>query len=760
MARKKTPSAFDVDLSPEELTTLGGDLARDIDDAFNARSSVIADGGLIDLADWFYEQGRSNAADLPFPGAADLTSYFITENVDALRARLMKAIFGVRPFCFVEGWGDDAAKAPKVEEFTDWQARKSGLKPELGKAVHGALIEDCYILEVSERVETKKIVETMDVAIHTHPDTGGPILEPDAKGVPQPKLKFDSYGEPVRAKDGEHAATVQRTSTKPRRLGPKYDAISMKDFVFLPGHAKSRAQTWGYAYRFWSTLADLTEKVQDGIYDAAAVAELGTQSDRDLESTSTPVDNIAPQYDPSSTEKELFQLCVKRDFDGDGRAEYYVATVSTKYRTILRLQLDTFMSRLNATATTERWRCVPFVLFPRRNSVYGYSYAFTKLLTLAEEHTATRNMTADRSALATNAPIQQAQGGLWDPEAQPIGVGRVITVRDAHELTVMQIPDVPASAIQREQMLHMAKERVGGLSDTAVGVLSNEHRTLGENKLAAGGSAVRVDEVIGNLHLAIAEVMAVSHAIWEDTLKADPRGLRAPKSLQTRLAQRGTEFGGTFTADDLTGEFAFEPYGSDDTADPERRKQNFATFTTGLTNLAKAVPGLAPVLTNKDAAKAILEQLLRDYDIRDRQPFMDAFDQPPAPAPGQADPMALKQLEINQKDRDSERKAETAITVAALNAKWETFQNAMQLFVQAQSRVGMGAEGQPGAPSGPPTTPSGPPSVPASLPGPGGPGNSGGTAPPPAGPPNIAALLEMLQQHGMSTPPIGGANVG
>jgi hypothetical protein len=91
---------------------------------------------------------------------------------------------------------------------------------------------------------------------------------------------------------------------------------------------------------------------------------------------------------------------------------------------------------------------------------------------LAEEHTAIRNMKADRSALATNAPIMQLQGGLWDPEAQPFGVGRVITVRTSERTQAVPGDDVPASVVQSEQMLHMAKERVGGLSDSAVGVLS------------------------------------------------------------------------------------------------------------------------------------------------------------------------------------------------------------------------------------------------------------------------------------------------
>jgi hypothetical protein len=759
MAKSKKPSPFDVDLSDTELQQLGADLATCIDDAFNARSLVIGDGGLIDLADWFYEQGRSAQDDLPFPGAADLTSYFITENVDALRARLMKAVFGVRPFCFVEGWGDDAKKAPYVEEFADWQVRQSDLKTTLAKTTHGALIEDAYILEVSEQVETRKITETIDVAIHTHPETGGPIFEPDAKGTPRPKLKFDAQGEPIKAQPHEPAATVQRTHTKTRRLGPQYDPISMKDFVFLPGHAKSRKQAWGYAYRFWARVSELQEKVADGIYDDAAVTALGTSSDRELQTTPAPVDSIAPQYDEATSEKELFQVALKRDLDGDGREEWYIATVSLKHRSLLRLKLDTFMQRLNQNSQVERWRCVPFVLFPRRNSVYGYSYAFTKLLTLAEEHTAVRNMKADRSALATNVPIMQSQGGIWDPEAQPIGVGRVITVRDFNELKPFQVQDVPASIIQTEQSLHMAKERVGGLSDTAVGVLSNEHRTLGENKLAAGGSAVRVDEVIGYLHAAITEVLAVSHAIWEDTLKApDARGIPAPAGVVTRLKARGVDqFDGTFKADQLAGDFAFEPYGSDDSADPERRKQNFVNFTQGLGNLAKAFPALAPVLQSPEAAKATLEQLLRDYDIRDRQPFLDAFNQPPAPPAGQADPMALKQLEVDQKDRDSERRAETAITVAAINAKWETFQNAMQLFLQAQSRIGMGAPGA--AAAGAPPTAAGAPPPP-----------SAGAMPPGAPPapdgahPALPAMLALLAQHGIHpggpNPSVGGSDVG
>lgn len=632
--RNRNEEAFDVDLSPEERDQLADELCVEIDDALNARASMIADGGVIDYLDWFYEQGRSAPQDRPFPGAADLTSYFITENVDTMHSQLMRAVFGVKPFCFVEGWGQSVSKAPFVEAFLDWQVRKSTLRSELDKTLLGALIEDAYILEVRERIETRRVVETLDVALDTGPD-GGAIFGPDGK----PKMRMDEQGEPVPAGEGESAATVRRSYIKTKRLGPGYEAISMKDFVFLPGHARNQEHVWGYAYRFWDRMPTIQEKADDGIYDDEAVKKLGENSDRDLEQSPRPVDVIASQRGPS-VEKELFQVSLKRDLDEDGREEWYVATVHRKQRVLLRLKLDTFVMKVG------RPRCVPFVLFPRRNSVYGYSYAADKLLTLAEEHTALRNMKADRGALATNAPFKLRQGALWNPDTQPFGVGRTIPVRDMAEVEPMLIPDVPNSIVEQERALIQAKERVGMLADSAVGVLSDEKRTLGENRLAAGGSSTRVGAIIGRLHESLAAVMALTHAIWVETLEADPRGIEAPGQVSDALQQRGMALkDGRFTADQLKGDFGFEPYGSVDNADPDRQRELFNNSTMALGNIAQIFPGLIQVLQSPEAAKAILEEWLRTNQIRDRQPFMGAFMAPPAPPqigpggmPGQEQP--------------------------------------------------------------------------------------------------------------------------
>ncbi len=631
---KRKSDAFDISLTDAEKEQLASDLCADVEDAFSARSSVIQDGGKIDLFDWYYEQGASDPRSRPFPGAADLTSYIITEKVDALRARILKTIFGVEPFCVVEAWGTDAAKAPAVEAFHEWQIHEEGLPEELAKCAHGALIEDGFVLEVRERIDTKRIVDEIDAALELG-DDGAPVF---ADG--EPKLQVDDQGEYVKAEQGQQSAKIRRDRVQTRRLGPEYDCISLKDFVFLPGHAKNQRAVWGYAYRCFERLHDLQEKVKDKIYDAAAVEVCGETSDRDGTNPApvAVVDTVTSQSGVGpNAEKELFQLSIKRDFDGDGREEWYLVTLSIQHRQILRLKLDTFVMKVGKP------RCVFINLFPRRNSVYGYSYA-EKLLTLAEEHTALRNMKADRGALATNAPMKRLATALWNPDEQPFGVGRTIDVRDMAEVQQMEVSDVPNGVIEQERAIQSAAERVGGLADTAVGVQSTEARTLGENQLAATGSAIRVDEPISHMRTAISTIYELRHAIWLDVLENDPKGLEAPATVVDSLSQQGVTLNdGRFTAEQLRGTFRFKPYGSVETADSGRQMQYFNQWLQMLSNLSQANPMFGQVLQSPEVVKSIMEEGARIYKVRNAQVFLKALTPPPVmglPAAGGMDAAA------------------------------------------------------------------------------------------------------------------------
>lgn len=628
---KKQRDAFDITLSEDQKQQYADEWAREIEDAFSVRADVIAPGGKVDYLHWFYEQGATRERGEAFRNRADLTSYLITSSVDALRARMMRAITSADPICTVDGFGKDVTKAPAVEAFMDWQAHETGLIEELGKLAHAALLSDLGVIEVRERVETRRTTEELDVALELDPLTKGPIFDAEKR---QPRLKVDpTTGDYQIAQEGEPAARVKRTITRTKRLGPEYDVIPLRDFVYLPGHARNLRQVWGYAKRFTERLPDIREKVEDGIYDAAAVERLGTQSDRDGLAVPPTVNSVAPQLG-DSVEKELYELTLKRDLDGDGREEWYVATLSVTHRALLRVKLDTF------TTKAGRPRCVPFVPCPREDSVYGYIYA-EKLVTIAEEHTSLRNTTTDRNALATNAPIKRLSGALWDPDAEPFDIGGVITVRDMNEVQQMQITDAPQSSVFLMRDLLQANERVGGLSDVAViGTGGRESNTLGQDQMVAAASNVRVEEMLGPLRRCVSAVYALSHAIWMDTLEADKQGLEAPAGLAESLEVNDVELqNGRFLASQIAGKFQFKPYGSDETADLNKQQMSFNQGLQSLAGMAKVFTPLAMIFQSPEVAKAILEEWARVNRVRNKPVFLRAL-RPPMPMPPAAGGMS------------------------------------------------------------------------------------------------------------------------
>src|SRR5439155_25499232 len=67
--------------------------------------------------------------------------------------------------------------------------------------------------------------------------------------------------------------------------GPRERVIAYRDFLQLPGHAKEKSEVWGYAKRFWRRLDELTERVEQHVYDKTAVDELGTDDERASDQT-------------------------------------------------------------------------------------------------------------------------------------------------------------------------------------------------------------------------------------------------------------------------------------------------------------------------------------------------------------------------------------------------------------------------------------------------------------------------------------------
>jgi hypothetical protein len=616
MAKKKSRDAFEVKLSDDKRKELALWLCDEIQGSLDAKASADRD---VDYWHTLYEQGRTRlSSNTPWPNAADLTSYLATQNVDSLHARLMKTI-NVEPIWTVEGWGQTAQNAPVVEEFHQWKAEEEGLQSVFDRLGLIALIEPRGLLEVREGTQMRRVRKETWVALEmapaVNPLTGLPEAAPvfDEKG--QPKLQMGPDGKYVTPQDpNQPAVKVVIDSLEPIRTGPQYRVIPYRDSVVLPGHARDKDEIWGYGKRFWKRMPDLEEMGLRGIYDEDAIAQLTKIGEREPEPSLQRSGLDVARQENSTAEKELWEVLLLKDLDGKGE-RWYIVTVHVGQQVILRLHHD----------DVDRSRFVLFNLFPRPDrATEGFSLVGHKLITTIEEHTAVRNMRADRSTMAVQAPIKRLQGALWDPIEQPWGAGAVIDVRDMREVEPMQVPDVPPSVVDWERGLERQAERLVGVNDIASGQTMQESKTLGEVQMATEQSFVRMDLVIRRFQESMEDLAAIRHAIWKRVLAEQPEGVEPPQGIMIGLEARGLPLpGGRMTAQLLEGQFRFKPRGSVETADPRALRADFNQMLQALPALIQASPMLQQaLLMNPQAARALLEQFVRVYRIPNRQAFL------------------------------------------------------------------------------------------------------------------------------------------
>ena len=614
MAKRKNP-AYDVTEaqiaqsgfapSVDSYESLAAWLSQELDLALSMRGALADD---IAYRWTYYEQGRTRK-NAPWPDAADLTSPYATEFVDAILGRIMDTVM-VDPVWIVEGWGESAKKAPFVEEFHQRAQEQERLQGYLRECFLRALIEPAGILEVSEGIDWQPVRKSLKAKIHTN-DLGGPVLDEKTQPIPV----MDQAGQFVEAGDNEPSASITVDEYQPVRLGPSYDVVPYLDYVRFPIHARAKSEIWGYAKRFWRRVPELQTKAKRGLYDAQAVEQLqGSDERRTYQSgVEPPPLNVVSQDGPTA-QKELWEFSFLADLDGAG-ARWWIATLSRQHTQLLRLQVDSRTSRF-----------IEFVPFPKPGSRDGYSLV-EKMLTLLEEDTAVRNLQADRTALASAPVILRQSGSLWDPYEQPIGPGQVVDVRDPRELTQWQYTDTPPSLQVWRQNVRADIERGVGLNDVSVGTQTQERRTLGEVRLAAGYSNVRVKTIISAIQESLEELGQARHAIWVKTLEGMPQGIPAPQSFMTGLDVRGIEMQtlqstGRITADMLSGMFWFKPRGSVETADLEAQGQLFMEVLKLMQPLIQLNPNLKAIFTTEEASRALVEQMLRVTRWPDKQAFL------------------------------------------------------------------------------------------------------------------------------------------
>lgn len=616
---------FEIRLSDEQRKRLAIVLCDEVQAGLDARASTEQD---VDYWHALYEQARIRTGrNAPWPDAADLTSYLASEKVDSLHARLVRTVLGADPIWTVEGMGQAADRAPYVEEFTQVKAEQGGLQQTIDKLALIALIEPRGLLEVYEGTEKRKVRKRITAKAVTDPLTGGLVYGEDL----QPMTETNPDGTLLEAQAEDIGVETVVDEYKLVRTGPCERILPYRDSLILPAHARDKEDVWGYGKRLWKRYVTLQQQATAGVYDKEAVENIRSQSEReDTAALNRAGTTVAAQND-TTAEKELWELLIlldlndlfeRYDIPTLGKAHegerWYLCTVHLPTQQLLRVQHDDM----------EKSRFVPVILFPRPDRVTeGFSFVGHKLITTIEEHTAWRNMAADRAAMVVQAPIKRLQGALWDPMEQPFGPKAVIDVRSMDEVEPMQVPDMTAPILQHIQMMERTAERLSGINDVASGQVSQETRTLGEVQMATEQSFVRMDLIVRRFQEALEEVASIRHAIWKRTL-AEGDGEDATPTMLSNLESRAITTSadympnGKITAQLLEGSFRFKPHGSVETADPSKRRQDLMQFIQVLPMLAQTFPSTAPMLMNPLAGRAMLREVLRAFRVENQQPFI------------------------------------------------------------------------------------------------------------------------------------------
>jgi len=625
MAKSPEQKAWDVKLSDEKRDEFTQWLCREIENAKTARAVHPQD-----VQYWWtlYEQGRTREQTSPWQDAADLTSYLGTEKVDALRARILRTIF-VDPIWTVEGWGESAAKAPFVEDFHQWAAESEGLQAFLARTIHASLIEPRGVLEVFEDTTERVTRRTINAKVVTNPMDGSWVM--DGKDM-QPLLEKDEQGNYIEVEasmdpmiPSPPSAQTVIDQVERVRKGPGYRVLSYDNFLVLPGHARDKADIWGYAKYFTKRYDQLLEAAKAGVYDKKAVEEIHDTSD--VTSQLSPSGEnipVAPQESRphGKAEKELWEAQILTNLDGKG-LRWYVVTVHLRNRTLLRLKYDDI----------NKGRYILLVPFPRTDRAHeGYSLIGNKLITTVEEHTAWRNMGADRAQLELSAPVKRLTTALWDPDLQPMGPRAVIDVRDMKEVEAMQFPQMTDVGLKREQEAVNASERLVGINDVALGQSSQNSQTLGELEIRTEQSFVRMDEVMKHLQEPLEELGQIRNAIWQRAIEESAKygGTYAPAHVFEGLDERGGDpcKDGKIDPTMLEGTFRFKPHGSTDTANKAKQRGDYIQGLQALAVLFQTWPLLAQTVgQNAQAAKSAVEHWLRLFNIPDKQAWLGNIEQ-------------------------------------------------------------------------------------------------------------------------------------
>lgn len=510
---------------PTKLRGMLGDLlGQMVEYGISARSELETN---LDYYDALYEM-RVRERDWPWEDCSNFVVPFVPAQIDSLAARLTGVVFQPRFFLVNGNTAEAVMTQHQVERYYNAELARHNWTEDFYQWLHLSLRDGTAVMEILWR----KDIRTMNFEVQV----------PDTDALGQPTL--DENGQP-----SFHSETQSHTIVVYDDV--ELTPVELRDILVLPGwQTNLQASGAGVARMKLMSESELRSMVKNKdnpkgvLFEDALEEELKQLSpgESDLNQSLQSIVDFTANYQVDITEDvsaDLPELPRERgpmrvwrihtdalDMDGDGIPEENVFWIREQSRRLLGFKRWDYLHMKR-----------PFVALtpiPRPGRFYGKSVC-ELLRTVQEELNSIHNQRNDQISLRLSPPMYRSrtadvrdQDQRWGPDAEYL-------VDSPNDVGVIEMPDVPLSSWQEEQLLATYGYTVIGQSAPMMGVPSSSRRTAKEIMQTSASSNVRADLMAARIRSAAREVFWQIHHLklqfGPDQMEITDRVNGAPQRL-------------------------------------------------------------------------------------------------------------------------------------------------------------------------------------------------------------------------------------
>lgn len=495
------------------------------------------------LAD--YDEFLVSSAEGPFEGSSNLHLPVPLIVARALHARFLQAILGVEPYfnlkARTEGMMDRASLVTDTMSYglKTWCNYNQGVDAAIDTWLWRWVTEGTGLLKLRWDCRYESFVDVV-------------MAEKPA----MPKAVPDENGNPVLQEQPPEKYEVEKTVTKKWFEGPVFECIDAEDLLIVGGGGDPQlADSVHHTQRL--TADELWTLADRGIFDEDSVrtiidggpdSESGRQGSEIKQTRAMNAGQGSLDTDADLDRYEIVESYVNFDVDGSGRTSKVITWLHKRSKELLRA---TYLRRVNKAGE------VPFykIDFHRRpGQTYGVGI-IEMLHPITTELDAMHNIKIDAGIIANMPMFFYRATSSTNPEVINFEPGAGIPLDNPQtDVVIPQWGNKTAFYGQEEQALQTLIERLTGISDLSLGVMSGNQ---GATRTASGVRAL-LGESNANLDVFLRRL----NRGWTQALRGLLHMLqqRIPAGLSFRVTgESGDDYWRQVrSADDIAGDYDIE----------------------------------------------------------------------------------------------------------------------------------------------------------------------------------------------------------